>query len=153
MDPPSNEPEDYRAEGADTRLYALIGIATVFGIGHHLDHIIRGNHVGWPLIPEVTVFTYTLMIYPVIAIGVYATITERVGVWYWTLALGVILFAVVVTHFGPWATEPPQDVIEPYDTVYAGYAAFGWLLGLVISLTAATAYSIRRWAVGYRSSP
>lgn len=35
------------------RLYALILIALVLALGHHLDHIIRGNHVGWPLTGEV----------------------------------------------------------------------------------------------------
>ncbi|ELZ02895.1 hypothetical protein C482_04511 [Natrialba chahannaoensis JCM 10990] len=148
----SNEPRDSPTAGVDTRLYFLIGIGTIFGIGHHLDHIIRGNHVGWPLIPEVTVFTYTLLIYPVIAIGVYLTVTEQVGVRYWTIVLGGILFAVVITHFGPWATEPPQDVIDPYESVALGYAAFGWLLGLVISLAAATTYSIHRWIVVRRHS-
>lgn len=145
--PASNAPRGSRTRGVDRRLYFLIGLGTIFGIGHHLDHIVRGNHVGWPLIPEVTVFTYTLMIYPVIAIGMYLTMNERVGVRYWVIVLGGILFAVIITHFGPWATEPPQDVIEPYESAYLGYAAFGWLLGLVISLAAATTYSIYRWIV------
>ena len=145
--PASNAPRGSRTRGVDRRLYFLIGLATIFGIGHHLDHIVRGNHVGWPLIPEVTVFTYTLMIYPLIAIGVYLTVTEWVGVRYWVIVLGGIFFGVIITHFGPWATEPPQDVIEPYESVYLGYAAVGWLLGLVISLVAATTYSIHRWIV------
>ncbi|WP_244510211.1 hypothetical protein [Natronobacterium texcoconense] len=141
----SNESSGRRPRGVDTRLYFLIGLGTIFGIGHHIDHVVRGNHVGWPLIPEVTVFTYTLIIYPIIVVGIYLTVTERVGVRYWTIVLGGILFAVVITHFGPWATEPPQDVIEPYESVYVGYVAFGWLLTFVISLTAATTYSIHRW--------
>ena len=34
------------------RLYALILIALVLALGHHLDHIIRGNHGGWPFVQE-----------------------------------------------------------------------------------------------------
>ncbi|RQG93995.1 hypothetical protein [Natrarchaeobius chitinivorans] len=136
------------AESVDGRLYILIALATVFGAGHHADHVVRGNHVGWPLIPEVTVFTYTLAIYPLLALGLYLTLTERVGAGYWTVLLAVITFAVIVTHFGPFATEPPRDVIAPYENVYVGYAAFAWLLGFVGSLVAATAYSAHRfrWA-------
>lgn len=51
------------------RLIMLAIFTTVFGIGHHVDHIIRGNHVGWPLTPEVTPFTYSLGFYPFIALG------------------------------------------------------------------------------------
>ncbi len=138
----TNRSGDSKKTGVDRRLLLLIGLATIFGIGHHLDHIIRGNHVGWPLIPEITVFTYTLFIYPVIAVGVYLTVTDRVGAWYWAIVLGAILAAVVLTHFGPWAAEPPRDVIEPYESTAVGYAAFAWLLGLVLSLTGATADAV-----------
>jgi hypothetical protein len=52
-------------------LFKLALLATVFGIGHHIDHVIRGNHVGWPLIEEPTPFTYSLGFYPFIASGLY----------------------------------------------------------------------------------
>ncbi|GAA1750513.1 hypothetical protein [Kocuria aegyptia] len=51
------------------RLYELILIALVLAVGHHLDHIIRGNHVGWPLTAEVNAFTFSLIIYPLILTG------------------------------------------------------------------------------------
>lgn len=76
---PRCESEQSGLTSVDTRLYALITLTTIFGIGHHFDHVVRGNHVGWPLIPEVTVFTYTLAIYPLVAVGLYLTLTERVG--------------------------------------------------------------------------
>lgn len=50
------------ASSVDRRLYGLIVLSTVFGIGHHIDHIIRGNHVGWPLIPEVK-FVYSVRLW------------------------------------------------------------------------------------------
>ncbi|RQG89123.1 hypothetical protein EA462_12180 [Natrarchaeobius halalkaliphilus] len=140
------------SESVDERLYKLIALATVFGIGHHVDHLIRGNHVGWPVIPEVTPFTYTLAIYPLLAIGLYLTLTERAGAGYWVVLLGAIFVVVTLSHFGPWATEPPQDVIGPYDHVAVGYVALAWLLGLVGTLLAATVYAGHRWRSARKST-
>lgn len=141
----NDETARFGPESVDLRLVQLIGVATVFGIGHHLDHIIRGNHVGWPLIPELTPFTYTLAIYPLIAIGLYLTVTERVGAGYWSVLLAVIFVAVTTTHFGPWAAEPPGDIVGPYERPAVGYVALAWLFGLVGSLGVATLYAIRCW--------
>lgn len=146
------ESERLGPESVDTRLVSLIVVTTLFGAGHHVDHVVRGNHVGWPLIPEVTVFTYTLAVYPFIAVGLYLTVTERVGANYWSVLFGTVLLLVTVTHFGPWATEPPQDVIGPYESATLGYAAFAWLLGFVGSLLVATVYAIHRWRWARRRS-
>ncbi|MFC7137277.1 hypothetical protein ACFQRB_14140 [Halobaculum litoreum] len=51
------------------RAYLLFGVATLLGLAHHLDHVIRGNHVGWPITPEVNPFTYSLLIYPLVVGG------------------------------------------------------------------------------------
>jgi hypothetical protein len=29
--------------------YLLIVVPTVLGAAYHIDHIVRGNHVGWPV--------------------------------------------------------------------------------------------------------
>ncbi|SDJ96954.1 hypothetical protein [Natronorubrum texcoconense] len=142
---PRYENEQSGPASVDTQLYALIALATVFGIGHHVDHVVRGNHVGWPLIPEVTVFTYTLAVYPLIAVGLYLTLTERVGAGYWAVLLGTLCLVVTVVHFGPWAIEPPQDVLGPYENVFVGYGALAWLLGFVGTLLVATGYAVYRW--------
>ena len=55
-----------------TRLFYLFVLApTLLGAAHHIDHSIRGNHVGWPLTPEVNAFTYSLGIYPLLAGSLY----------------------------------------------------------------------------------
>jgi hypothetical protein len=38
-------------------LYRLTWLALVLSLGHHLDHLIRGNAVGWPVTGEVNAFT------------------------------------------------------------------------------------------------
>ncbi|WP_440765995.1 hypothetical protein [Natronorubrum sp. DTA7] len=143
--PPRRKSEQSSPGSVDTRLYALIVLATVFGIGHHVDHVVRGNHVGWPLIPEVTVFTYTLVVYPLVAVGLSLTLTERVGAGYWAVLLGAVCLVVTVVHFGPFAIEPPQDIIGPYGNVTVGYGALAWLLGFVGTLVVATVYAANRW--------
>lgn len=37
-------------------------VPAMLGAAPHIDHIIRGNHVGWPLTPEVNPVTYSLAI-------------------------------------------------------------------------------------------
>ena len=43
----------------------LVAIA-VFGLLHHADHVLRADHSGWPFLPEVTPFTFSLAIYPML---------------------------------------------------------------------------------------
>lgn len=38
-------------------IYLLTFAASALSIGHHVDHLIRGNVVGWPLTPEINAFT------------------------------------------------------------------------------------------------
>lgn len=33
---------------------------------HHVDHILRVDHSGWPFIAQTTTFTYSLVVYPII---------------------------------------------------------------------------------------
>jgi hypothetical protein len=40
--------------GPNRILYALIYLAMFLSLGHHIDHLIRGNHVGWSLTEHVT---------------------------------------------------------------------------------------------------
>ncbi len=104
-----------------------------------------GNHVGWPLIPEVTGFTVSLLIYPLIAVGLYLTLTERVGAGYWAAVITPAVLYVTAAHFGPWALEPPADVIGPYENEVVGYAAFAWLLAQVATMFVTAVYATHRW--------
>ncbi|WP_254864196.1 hypothetical protein [Halovivax gelatinilyticus] len=142
---PSRSFERRGSDSVDARLYALLAVATSFGIGHHVDHVIRGNHVGWPITPEITPFTYTLAIYPLVAVGLYLTRSGRVGAGYWTILFGAIFAVVTLAHFGPVAVEPPADVVGPYEHAVVGYAALAWLVAFVATLFVATVYAGHRW--------
>ena len=60
-------------------LYQLTWLAAAMSLGHHLDHLIRGNAVGWPLTEEVNAFTASLVVYPIIATGLLLYHAGRVG--------------------------------------------------------------------------
>ncbi|MCD6054311.1 MAG: hypothetical protein K0Q96_1503 [Rubrobacteraceae bacterium] len=64
-------------------LYGLIFLAMFMSLGHHIDHVIRGNHVGWPPTHRVTPFTYSLGVYPLIFLGPYLYASGRVGPGFW----------------------------------------------------------------------
>src|SRR5918992_2624206 len=82
-------------------LYGLIFLAMFMSLGHHIDHIIRGNQVGWPLTAEVNAFTYSLGIYPLILLGLYLYASGRVGRGYWGLLSGGGGFFVALGPLGP----------------------------------------------------
>lgn len=129
-------------------IYVLALAATSLGFAHHLDHVVRGNHVGWPLTPEVNPFTYSLAIYPLIAISLYLTITERVEAGYWALFFAFSAGMLAFFHVSPWAIEPPQDVIDPYADPLIGYLAFVVLLVLVGSVVFGSLYMAALWYRG-----
>lgn len=88
---------------------------TIFGALHHLDHMIRGNHTGWPLREEVTPFTLSLLIYFFLIPGLYLTARGRAWAGYW-LAVALPLLALVGSvHFLPGEdTETLAHVYLPY---------------------------------------
>ena len=72
----------------DRMLYGLVYLAAFMSLGHHVDHVIRGNNVGWPLTAEVTPFTYSFGVYPLIILALYLYRSNRVGPGFWALLLG-----------------------------------------------------------------
>jgi hypothetical protein len=101
--------------------------ALLLAAAHHLDHVLRGSHVGWPVTADVNTFTYTLAIYPLIALG-FLLRSAR----YWlTVAIGgiVMLSAVHV------AIERPPEILGGYANPLAGLIAFGVLIALIVVLT------------------
>jgi hypothetical protein len=126
----------------DRRLRGLIWLATVMSLGHHIDHIIRGNHVGWPLQREITPFTYSLGVYPLIFLGVYLDRTDRVGPGYWALLTGAGAVFLAGIHFGPTAVEPPDHIIHLYEPRILGWIAFAWLVAFIGVLITTCLYAL-----------
>src|SRR4028119_2397209 len=109
---------------------------TVFAIMHHTDHVVRGNHSGWPFEEAVTPFTISLLIYALLLPGLYLTAKGRLMARYWLFTAVVGLALVVWVHFVPTGDyeAPIVDIYAVYGSPLAGSFALVVLVGLVISL-------------------
>jgi hypothetical protein len=134
-------------------LYRLSWLAAVMSLGHHLDHVIRHNAVGWPLTDQVNAFTISLVVYPVIAAGLLAYRAGRVGPGFWALVSGGGAIFVGVVHFGPAAVEPPQLILDGYSPPVLGWLAFTWLVTFVAVLAITSMYETRLWRQQRQARP
>jgi hypothetical protein len=131
-------------------LYRLTWLALALSLGHHLDHLLRGNAVGWPATEEVNAFTASLVIYPIIATGLVLYRAGRVGPGFWALVSGGGAVFVAAVHFGPAALEPPELILDHYARPILGWLAFGWLVTFVAVLAITCGYETRLWATQRR---
>lgn len=137
------------------RLLTFAGAAVVFGLLHHTDHVIRGNHSGWPFQAEVTPFTFSLLIYALILPGIYLTARGHKIAGYHLLVAIVGLALLGFVHSVPLGDyeAPLRDIYMVYGNPLAGLFALFVLAGLVISvaLLAVTALGGLRARVNPRS--
>lgn len=85
-----------------TRSEKLLLLTLFLAVIHHVDHILRIDHSGWPFLPRVSPFTYSLLVYPVF-VSLFLT---RSHPWYRVVATaGLFLFATLAHIF----FEPMQD--------------------------------------------
>jgi hypothetical protein len=126
-------------------LYRLTWLAAALSLGHHLDHVIRHNAVGWPLTDQVNAFTLSLVVYPVIATGLLLYRAGRVGPGFWALVSGGGAVFVSAVHFGPSAVEPPELILGGYGLSILGWLAFAWLVTFVAVLAVTSLYETRLW--------
>ena len=117
-------------------LLVFASSATVFGLLHHADHVIRGNHSGWPFQAEVTPFTFSLLIYALILPGIYLTSRGRdvAGYHLFVAVVGLALLGTV--HFVPTGGQesPIHDIYMVYESPVSGTLALVVLAGLMISV-------------------
>ena len=110
--------------------------ATVFSILHHADHVIRGNHSGWPFQGDVTPFTFSLLIYALILPGIYMTARVRSAPGYHLFVSVVGLVLIGFVHFVPTGEHeaPIEDIYAVYGSPLAGLLALAILTGLITSV-------------------
>lgn len=123
-------------------LYWLIGLATVLSFAHHVDHVLRGA-TGWPLTHEFNPFTYSLLVYPVIGVGVVLSLRGSLGPRFWSfLSAGGALFVVAV-HLGPVAGDAVADIPRQYASPLVGAVAVGLLAAFIVVLCGTFLYERR----------
>jgi hypothetical protein len=163
--------QDPRVGGMDRNWVWLRRLALtifVFGLLHHTDHVIRGNHVGWPFSHVVTPFTFSLLIYPLLAYGLTQLRRDRVRRGFW-ISLSLLLAALLTfVHFVPlpkyenvctdiyllyadptgslsrYSLAPPSSHYQWFLRAYGPYASpvWGWLALLVVAVLTLAAYSL-----------
>jgi hypothetical protein len=121
--------------------WVLLGlgcVVTVFGVLHHVDHVVRGNHSGWPFVEEVTPFTFSLLVYALLLPGIFMSLRGRVAAGWWLFTAAVALALITFVHFlgGEEREAPIRDIYAVYRNPVWGVLALVVLYGLVISLLA-----------------
>jgi len=123
-------------EGSRRLLLVFASLATVFSVLHHVDHVVRGNHSGWPFQEEVTPFTFSLLIYVLILPAIYLTARGRdvAGYHLFVAVTGLALLGFV--HFAPTSKQesPTHDIYMAYESPLSGMLALTILAGLMISV-------------------
>jgi len=118
---------------------------TVFAIMHHTDHVVRGNHSGWPFEEAVTPFTFSLLIYALLVPGLYLTAKGRLiaGYWLFTAVLGLTL--LIWVHFVPTRDyeAPIRDIYRVYGSPVVGFLAVADLILLIASVVALAGVAIQ----------
>lgn len=107
-----------------TRIVRLALVAGVLGAFHHLDHVVRANHVGWPVTSDVNPFTFSLVVYPLLFGGAWVASRRPVSAWYWLSVSLAIAGLVTWVHFS-WDPRGEQlkDLYLPYaePSAYCGH--------------------------------
>lgn len=131
-----------------TWLLVAASCTTIFAFVHHLDHVVRGNHSGWPFEPAVTPFTFSLLIYALILPGIYLTAKGRDVASYHLFVAVVGLALLGAVHFAPTGEQesPIHDIYMVYDSPLIGTLALVVLVGLItsVALLAITAFKALR---------
>lgn len=91
-----------RDNGLAPATAVILTAAIVVGIGHHIDHVLRVDHSGWPFRTKVTPFTFSLVAYPILFFALLGP--RRLFWWRWAgLAIGSAF-----TLFAHTRIETPQ---------------------------------------------
>ena len=72
---------------------------------HHIDHVLRVDNHGWPFRPEVTLFTYSFLVYAIIAVVWRARGWPRLRIG---MSAALALF-VTLTHV--WLDTPSAQYV------------------------------------------
>lgn len=166
-EPPPTDPRQPAILPTAAEKVLLVAIAVSFV--HHVDHVLRRDHSGWPFVPDVTPFTFSLVAYPVL-VGV---LLLRARPWLRVGLVAVLLAATQAAHifvetpadqYGTWATGSSTDP-ETYGmpnllgvaSPLLGLVAAGWSLLLSAVAVAALVLLVReargRWQPMQRRGP
>ena len=122
-------------------------VALALALIHHADHVLRHDHSGWPFIADVTPFTFSLLVYPMIASILWARHRPRYQAWASALGLGLVLAAHTLietptSQFGTWASgvgEQGAPNLLEVSSPFLGIASVAIASALHLAVTLAMA--------------
>jgi hypothetical protein len=135
-------------------LLIFASAAMVLSIMHHVDHVVRGNHSGWPFQEEVTPFTFSLLIYALILPAIYLTARRRRVAGYHLFVAGGGLALLGFVHFAPTGEQeaPISDIYMIYESPLSGLLALAVLAGLITSVALLAITAFRAFRVQPRAA-
>ncbi|CAN5641574.1 hypothetical protein BH20ACI3_BH20ACI3_42190 [soil metagenome] len=102
----------------------LLLLATAVALVHHIDHVLRVDHSGWPFTPEVSPFTFSLVIYPIFLFVFFS----KSKPWYRVAGTALLFLFSVFAHA---VLETPMDQYHTwaYGSAFAGHlgSAICWV--------------------------
>lgn len=87
-----------------SRAERLVGVTTALALAHHIDHVLRVDNNGWPFRSEVTLFTYSFLVYVIIAVVWRARGRPR-------LCIGMSAVLALATLAHVWLDTPSAQYI------------------------------------------
>ncbi len=82
----------------------LLRITTALALVHHIDHVLRVDNNGWPFRPDMTPFTYSFLVYAIIAAVWFARSRPRLRI-----GAAAMLALAAVAHL--WLDSPSAQYI------------------------------------------
>jgi hypothetical protein len=82
--------------------WMLLAVAALAFL-HHVDHVLRADNSGWPFTPDVTAFTISLLVYPILLLDF---LLLRSRPWIRVGLVAGLFVALQVAHI---VYEPPAD--------------------------------------------
>lgn len=89
------------------RSSVLLAGSTLLGLLHHTDHVLRVEHSGWAFIAEVTPFTFSLLVYFLVALTWLNLRRPR-------RAASLVIFMLILTSLAHLLIELPGDQYGPW---------------------------------------
>ena len=136
-----------------SRAERLALVTTCFGVLHHLDHVLRFDHSGWPFKSEVTPFTYSLLVYVVIALIFILRNAPRVraglaGLLFLFPTIAHMTLETPADQFRTWAHQPHVNLLHASAPVMGAAAVVVTVLLSLFALATFVAFSreVRRTA-------
>ena len=80
----------------------LLLLAAVLALIHHTYHLLRVDHSGWPFLPQVTPFTFSLLVYPIFL----SVLLAGSKPWYRVFGTAVLFLFATFSHT---FLETPMD--------------------------------------------